>query len=125
MELIAKGFNLPINSVEEAIHLRVQQRERVIEFTKTLLIVNTIISAANSIASALAEDSSSPSNDNIKDMIESLRGLLLPEYAEDKEKKAERARKLLEEEEKKVYTIIKQGKSQAAEKGRVRIRRKS
>ena len=122
---MAKGLDIPINSVEEAVHLRMQRRERIIEFTKTLLLVNTIISASNNIVSALSEDGSSSSNDNVKDMIESLRGLLLPEYAEDKEEKAENARKILEEEEKKVYNVIKQGKSQAAEKGRVRIRRKS
>lgn len=49
----------------------------------------------------------------------------MPEYAEDKDEKAQKARKILEEEEKKVYTVIKQAKSTVAEKGRVRIRRKT
>jgi len=125
MELIYRGHSIPINSTEEAIHIRILRRQKSIEFTKNLLMVNTIISSSNNVAASMSEESSSPSNDNIKDMIECLRGLLMPEYAEDKDEKAQKARKILEEEEKKVYTVIKQAKSTVAEKGRVRIRRKT
>ena len=125
MEILKLGLDVPIGSIQETFILKSLHQEKLVEYLKSVVQVNATLSAGNMVAAALSEGASSPSNDKLQNVLNYLKELLLPEYGEDTEARAERAKALLDEEQNKVYTIRKLAKSTSAEKGRVRIRRKN
>lgn len=125
MKIIAMGLDLPIGSMEEAFVLRSIWEQGQAEYLKTLTIVNSVVMAANGIISALSDGEATPNNDKLKNVLNYLKDLLIPQLREDTEKKAADAKAVLEEEESKVYTVRKLSNSTAAQKGRVRLRRRN
>ena len=119
------GLNLPIGSLEEAFVLRSIGEQGQIEYMKIVAIINAIIMAANGIISAVSDGESTPNNDKLKNVLNSLKDLLIPQLREDTEKKAAQAKAVLEEEQSKVYTVRKLAQSTAAQKGRIRLRRRN
>lgn len=80
---------------------------------------NTITTVGNNISATIAKSDSGGNGDSIKKTIEALQNLLVPQWAEDTEKKAKKAREVLVKEVSKGMVKI---KVLGKEKGRRRVR---
>ena len=74
------------------------RRNQKIEYYKTLALVQATVYSGNVVAAAQSEDSSPVSVDGINKVMDELKELMIPELAEDKKKKAERAKKIMDDE---------------------------
>lgn len=92
------GLDLEIGSLRESLALRAFRRNQIITLVQTQTIVQSIHWMANTITTAVQKGDSFPSPDNINDLLETLRTLLLPELAEDKENRAQKVMKVMEKE---------------------------
>jgi hypothetical protein len=73
--------------------------ERRIEYTKTLALVNAIISVGNHITSAVTgSQGTKDGGDNVTKTMEALKALLVPEVGEKTSRDARRAKDLLKRE---------------------------
>lgn len=97
--LLSRGVRFEYGSLEEKLARIGLERERRIEYLKTVVMVNAIIGIGNNIAAAVT---GSPNNqlggDKLTKSLELLRDLLVPEEGEQKEEKAKSAREKLERE---------------------------
>lgn len=121
---MARGIDAEIGSLKERLILNSIREENLIEYLKITAQANATMAAANLVASVLSEGGGSGGNDGLKNVLNYLKGMLLPEYKEDTEMKAEKAKALLEEEQEKTYNVRKLSNSTASQRGRVRLRRK-
>lgn len=74
-------------------------RERQLtSFVQTRVIVESVVYAGNLIASTMSNSDNSPGPDKINDLLDDLRSLLMPEFKEDKERRAKKFKRLMEQE---------------------------
>lgn len=98
-EMLARGISHEYRSSKDKLARIAIERERRIEYLKTVTLVNAIIGVGNVIAAAV---SGSPGNqlggDKITKSLELLKELLIPEESEKTEKQALEAREKLSKE---------------------------
>lgn len=73
-------------------------RRAEVEFAKTMVIVNAIISGCNSVSAAVAQSPEGSSSDALNKSLDALKSVLLPQWAEENEQRAGEAKKKLMEE---------------------------
>jgi len=96
MELFLSGRDVEINSTQESIAIVALRRRNNIKLVTTMSIINAIIHASDKIAYAVSTGATSPpTGEGLKKSVEQLQTLLVPEYGEEIERKAERFKKLL------------------------------
>jgi hypothetical protein len=95
--MLAAGLRYKFGSPEESLLVLAQERKAEIEYLKIRAIVNAIVSVGSSIRSALS-GTASGGNDGIQDSMNSLKVMLLPHLAEDRDRRAAQIRKTLIEE---------------------------
>ena len=97
--LLSRGVQYKLGSVEDGLARVAVERERRIEYLKTVTLVNAIIGVGNVVAAAVT---GSPNNqlggDKVTKSLELLRDILLPEDSEGREKQATSAREKLAKE---------------------------
>lgn len=76
--------------------LKAFKEKQYTRYTETLLMVNSIIVASNNIVSAL-QGEQAPSN-SLQDLLSSYKELLMPEFVEEREAKAKKVKKIMEQE---------------------------
>lgn len=84
------------------------QREHELEYLKLMVIVNAIMQVGSNIASALTSQDSA-GGDSLRKSLDALKKHLLPHMAEDVERRAVEAKKMLVEEAKRGplrYTVV-------------------
>ena len=81
-----------MGSVRESFAIRAHKRSQEAEFLKFRAIIEAIIYAANGIAG------SDPSSDTLESLISSVKNILLPDLAEEKEDKATKVKELMKAE---------------------------
>jgi hypothetical protein len=97
--LLARGIKHEPGSVEDTFARHGMEIERRIEYTKTLAIVNAIISVGNHISSAVTgSQGTKDGGDKVTKTMEALKALLVPEEAETTTRDAKRAKELLKRE---------------------------
>jgi hypothetical protein len=69
-----------------------------ITYVQTTTIVNAIMHAMNVISSVVAKADSIPGPDGLNDSLSNLLNLLLPDVNDEKDRDAERAKALMQEE---------------------------
>lgn len=112
-----------VGGVEESLAISALRRRDELEYMKVLVIVNAIISAGSNIAAALS-DSGGAGNDVIQKSMDSLRSVLLPHMEDEKESKAELAKKILTEEYEKGEIKFKVVGGKKKKPGSIRLSRK-
>ena len=100
------------------------ERERRIEFLKTLTIFNAIIQVGNSVAAAVSKSSSADNRDLSGKAIDELKKLLLPDEAEKLEEKTDRIKRMLQEESARGPIRVKTVDSDSDRKKRARRQRR-
>lgn len=66
---------------------------------ETLLLVQTILLAGSRVAAAVG-GGEAPGSSDLQELLSSFKAALLPEFVEEQEKRAEKIRKIVEEEAK-------------------------
>ena len=69
-------------------------RKSEIEYLKIMAVVNAIIGVGNHIASAVSGGEGG-GGDKLKDTLDTLKGLLLPHFREEQDRKAAKAKEML------------------------------
>jgi len=82
--------------VHENIAIRQYRNEQEIKYINTLFMVQSVMYAAGVIAAA-STGSAMPSPDKLNELNDAFKELLMPEYAEERQDKAERVKKILED----------------------------
>jgi len=119
------GRDVPINTPEEAFMIQALIQNSYIEIFKTMSVVNAIILGANGIISALSDGEATPNDSKLKNVLRYLKEMMLPHLREESDKKAAKAKKILEEEQNKVYKVEKMSQSNAAKRrGRIKTRKR-
>lgn len=75
------------------------ERENEVEFLKILSVISAIITVGNNMAAALTGQNS-PGGDNLSKLIDNLQELMMPHRKELMEKKVEKYREIMLEEQK-------------------------
>lgn len=76
-----------------------QERESEVEFLKILSVISAIITMGNNMAAAMTGQNS-PGGDNLSKLIDQLQELMMPHRKELAERKVERYREIMLEEQK-------------------------
>ncbi len=75
------------------------ERETEVDFLKILSVISAIMTVGNNLAAALTGQNS-PGGDNLSKLIDNLQNLMMPHRQELMEKKVERYREIMLEEQK-------------------------
>ena len=78
--------------------MRAFNQKNLVDFAKSLLVVQTINYAASAICNAVAGGDSPASPDSVNNLIEQLKGLLIPGSGREKEDKAKKVQEIMERE---------------------------
>ena len=94
-----EGLKLPVGSVQEKFALRAFKERQYTRYVEVLLVVNAILEAANRISAANTDGQPSSSN-NLKELLNTYKELLMPEYAEERDAEVKKVQKIMERESK-------------------------
>jgi hypothetical protein len=98
-QMLSRGLRYEPGSMEDTFARIGLETERRVEYIKTLAIVNAIISVGNHVVAAITQSpGDAKGGDSVTKTLEALKEMLLPEDKERTESKAQRARRVLEEE---------------------------
>jgi hypothetical protein len=98
-QMIARGLNYKPGSLEETCSRIAIEKERRISFYTTLTLINAIVEVGNGIMEVMSKSSNSQGKkDGLKNSVEALKKMLLPEEVEVGESQARRAQRILKEE---------------------------
>lgn len=89
-----------MGSLQELFAMRAFREKQIARYMETRVLVEAILFGCGNVAAALAGSDQSPSPDSLNDLMTSLKGLLLPELAEERDSKVTKVMKLMEEEQK-------------------------
>lgn len=92
-----EGLELPIGSIKETLAINAFKDKQQTKYIETLLIVNTIIEVGNRIAAAVTNNQHNGSN-TLKELLDTYKELLIPEFSEEKDRKAKRFKEIMERE---------------------------
>lgn len=113
------GLKYEPGTLEESLARRAFDRKNEIEFLKVLAVCNTITTVGNGIIAAVSKSDAPGGGDSVKKTIDALQALLVPQWAEDTERKAKKAREVLVREVSKGIVRIKiLGKDKSRKKRR-------
>jgi hypothetical protein len=85
--------------VQEQLALAAFRQRQEEKFVSTLLIVKSILHAAN-IISAATTGGNAPASNDLQELLGTLKGIMMPEYREEQAKKAEKVKEIMERESK-------------------------
>jgi len=106
-EFLIRGLDIPFGSAREQLAHRALERQRHVEYLKTLTIFNAIIRVGNSICATLSQSPQSSGKDSAGESLELLKGLLLPGETERMAEKTAKIKRLLQEENRKGPILVK------------------
>ena len=87
-----------MGSFKESLAIRTFREERQVEYLKLLAVVQAIGYTGNLVASVVAGSENPPNPDKLNDLLGSIRGILMPELAEEKDDKAKQVKELMAKE---------------------------
>ncbi len=85
--------------MQEQFALRAFKDKQYTRYVEVLLIIKSILTAADRISGALTDNQPSSSSD-LKDLLSTYKELLMPEFAEEREEKVKKVQKIMERESK-------------------------
>lgn len=95
--MILEGLDLEVGSVREQLALTAYRDNQYTKYVQTLLIVKAIMVASDRISAALTDGQSSSGND-LKELLQTYKELLMPECVEERAKQAEKVQKIMKRE---------------------------
>ena len=96
--MLLEGLSYDAGDVKELLALKAFRENRKIEYLKVMVQAHASVYAGQIVAAAMAQSGNSPDIGMVNKPLELLKEMLMPELAEEGAAKAERAKKLLEEE---------------------------
>ena len=96
--LLARGVDYEMGSARDTMSRMGLEHERKVLFAQTQLLVNAIMTVGSAIVSSVTKSDAQSDDKAYQKSYDAFRDLLLPELKEDQDKKAGRAKEILEEE---------------------------
>lgn len=95
---ILGGLDLEVGSVQEELAMRAFRHKQYTRFLETRTIVEAITFVGGLVVAAINKSGSAPKLDPLNDLLGELRSQLMPDLAEEKDSKAKKVKKIIEEE---------------------------